>query len=99
MAEGISLAVRRVLDTEDIEGLFPLGAPMDEYQREAGLVAEAVQGLISHRRGAPISVDEVAEILQDVWCRSFGPFLAEDLAKRSAGLRRAATEILRVVRS
>lgn len=97
MAEGISQIVRGVLNREDIEALLSLGAPPDEYDREAELVGQRVEGLLASRPERPLSKGEVADVLRDVWNKTFGPFSQEELAKRESAFRQAASEIIRLV--
>jgi len=97
MAEGILQIVRQVLNLEDIEGLLSLGAPPDEYDREAQLVGQKVQDFLASRPERPLSGGEVADALRDVWNETFGPFSQEELAKREAAFSRAAAEIIRLV--
>lgn len=49
MTEATSQIVRQVLSREDIKGLLSLGAPPDEYHREAELVVQTLQSLLSTR--------------------------------------------------
>ena len=97
MAEGISQIVRQALNREDVEGLLSLGAPPDEYEREAELVGQAIERLVSDQPGLAVSPDQVIGALKDVWNRTFGPFSEEDSASREAAFRRVATEIIRTV--
>jgi hypothetical protein len=97
MVDGIGEIVRRVVNREDIEGLLSLGAPPDEYDREAELVARAVRQMLLQAPGLHLSTDQVVGALQDVWSRTFGPYSEADLARRDRAFRRAATEIIRAL--
>lgn len=99
MAEGISQIVQQVLNREDIEGLLSLGAPHDEYEGEAEKVAQAIQHMLLNTGELHLSSDRVAGALREVWARAFGPYSEEDLAKREAAFRRAATQIIRALES
>jgi hypothetical protein len=97
MDERILRIVQDVLNREDIEGLLTLGAPPGEYDAEAQLVGERIEGFVSNQPGATLSTENVLRTLEEVWTRMFGPFYEADLAKRKPALRRAATEIVRLV--
>ena len=79
--------VQEVLNQEDIEGLRQLGAPEDEYMHEA-------QEIVSQLGQREVSEEDLATVVQKVWARSFGPFTAEDVEKRSPVFRQVAHQIL-----
>ncbi len=54
--------VKSVLDEMDVEGLFSIGAPKDEYNAEANTIAEAIL------RGRQVTPD----LIRDVWLYWFG---------------------------
>jgi hypothetical protein len=77
-----------VLRELDVEGFLALGAPDDEYDSEARVIAERASKLRS------ITVEEAAEIVATVWNEYFGPFAAADLEMRRAAIAEAARRIV-----
>ncbi|PYV31523.1 MAG: hypothetical protein DMG22_16410 [Acidobacteria bacterium] len=96
-AERIKRAVQSALDREDMEGLLALGAPADEYEPEAQLVADAINILSEDACRVPPTASQLLESLRQVWQRMFGPFSQQDLAKREPALRRVAADIVRAL--
>ena len=88
----LTLAVRGILTEEDVEGLMQAGAPPDEYEAEAALIAGRIARL-------PQVVDEVSvlEIVTEECLRSFGPFDSDQLARRRETYARIARRILMVL--
>ena len=82
--------VLRVLNEEDIEGLRASGAPIDEYEAEARMIADAIGQLCQEE----LEVDRVMAIVSDICSRMFGPFDEEQLRRRQPIYRRVAERIL-----
>ena len=80
--------VRELLRSEDIEGLISMGAPADEYDSEAEMVAERVQRAESVAWNGRLARDEVIAILASVWKEMF------DLSDRELAPRRDAFETI-----
>ena len=76
--------IRGLLRHEDIEGLLSMGAPDDEYESEAEMIAdrigEAEQKALSHR----LTWAEVENIIASVWKEMF------ELSDEDARLRQGA---------
>ena len=85
-----STTVVRALNDEDVEGLLAAGAPGDEYEAEARLIAEALE----HLPETDFVVDRVTLIVADVCNRMFGPFNDDEMRARSAVYRRVAERIV-----
>jgi hypothetical protein len=82
--------VHAALKAEDIEGLLKLGAPSDEYSREAQSISLALNRLAA----ATVTEEELVDIFREVWVRSFGPFSEEQLRTRFPAFRQASRLIL-----
>ena len=80
--------IKSVLDHEDIEGLFALQCPPDEYDGEASLIESAVAKATNFGK-QKIGVEAVEAIINDVWNSQFGPFDPEDLNRRRSEAREA----------
>ncbi|MGO9271571.1 MAG: hypothetical protein ACLQOO_15130 [Terriglobia bacterium] len=89
--------ILEILDDEDIEGLIALGAPLDEYEREAELIAAAMGDSGSTEPGASVLRDEAKAIIRRVWGERFGPFSDEDLATRDLAFERVAAKVVRLL--
>lgn len=83
-------AVLRILTQEDIEGLLVAGAPADEYETEAQMIAAA----LGRVRRSDLILDDVTTIVTDVCSRMFGPFDDEQLRRRQPIYRRVAQRLL-----
>jgi hypothetical protein len=83
-------AVLLILNNEDIEGLLATGAPADEYETEAEMIAQLVDRLAEHE----VSLDRVTGIVAGVCGRMFGPFDEDELHRRRPGYRRVARQIV-----
>jgi hypothetical protein len=79
-----------ILQKEDVEGLLNLGAPKDEYSREAAEIHAALEAIDEN----DVTSDGVAAVVMNVWERSFGPFSPDDLQKRSPVLQQVVQYIL-----
>jgi hypothetical protein len=82
--------VQETLNSEDIEGLFELGAPGDEYSHEAEGITAALTDISENE----LTEDKLASVVRGVWIRSFGPFSEMDIEKRSHAFRQVAHRIL-----
>lgn len=80
--------IEEALRAQDVEGLLELGAPRDEYAHEAARIAESVG-----EPGSEPTEDQLAATIQDVCVASFGPFSADQLAKRLPVYRHIAREL------
>lgn len=81
--------IREVLNREDIEGLIALGAPEDEYDMEAEMIANAVA-----RHESSLDEMSLAAMVREVWIKSFSPFSEEGLSKRQPAFIRVARRVL-----
>lgn len=80
--------IQRILDEEDIESLLRAGAPSDEYETEARLIAQAVGQL--HE----LTEEHLTTAVANTWREMFGPFSEEQFRLRHAAFRRVARRIL-----
>lgn len=80
----------RALDEEDIEGLLRLGAPPDEYEEEARVIADTLARFSPQE----LVLDRVTTVVADVCSRMFGPFDDEQLRRRQPVYRQVAQRIL-----
>jgi hypothetical protein len=83
-------AVLSLLNNEDIEGLLASGAPADEYESEAAMIAQAVERLTEDE----LDLERVTRIVADVCGQMFGPFGDDDLRLRWPGYQRVAKRII-----
>jgi len=81
--------VHRALDEADVEGLLQLGAPSDEYQPEAEMIANRLRATDAYP-----SEDAVTAIVADVCREMFGAFDEKQSALRMPTYRRVAKRIL-----
>ena len=73
--------VEDLLREHDIEGIIQIGAPKDEYDTEAQMIAQRIQDVES-RHGRKANQQEVVEIIRGVWAEMFS--LGEpELTKRA----------------
>ena len=82
--------IKAALDSEDPEGLLAVGAPGDEYESEASLI----EGRIAKVAADKVNVDQIADIVAEVWNSQFGPFDAENLNKRRQVFSSVARKIV-----
>jgi len=71
--------INELLRCEDIEGLLSMGAPNDEYESEAEMIADRV-GEAEKKTTDKITREEVENIVATVWKEMFG--LSDVLAQR-----------------
>jgi hypothetical protein len=81
-----------VLNAADVEGLFRLGAPSDEYTSEAQMISEAIAQLGE----SELTQEGLEAVVRNVWVRMFGPFSEEQVNKRGNALSHVAREILKL---
>ena len=91
MAPPSLATVQRILDEEDLEGLLAMGAPKDEYETEAQMIANALAGLTPEQ----LTLERVTHVVSAVWEQEFGPFEGEFARKLVPICRRVAERILR----
>jgi len=89
MTQVTSDSVLRILTEEDVEGLLAVGAPPDEYDSEAAMIAQAVIRL----GDAATTENAVLEVVTEVCTRMFGPFDAEQVRQRRDTYVRIARRI------
>ena len=58
--------VQRALDAEDIEGVLAMGAPADEYESEARMIAGRLRTLEDD-----LSEDAIVAVIESVWTERF----------------------------
>ena len=75
--------INELLRHEDIEGLLSMGAPDDEYESEAKMIADRF-GEAEMRSGAKITREEAENIVAAVWMEMFS------LSDGDAGRRKEA---------
>jgi len=74
--------INKLLRLEDIERLLSIGAPDDEYESEAKMIADRV---VEHQAsGGEIATEEVASIIAGVWKEMFELSDDELLLRREA---------------
>ena len=71
--------INELLRYEDIEGLLSMGAPNDEYETEAEMIADRV-GEAEERTSDKITPKEVENIVAAVWMEMFG--LSDERARQ-----------------
>jgi hypothetical protein len=81
--------IREVLNSEDIEGLLKVGAPADEYESEAQMIATAIK----QTSESEVTEEQLSRIVRRVWAEMFGPFSEGEIEKRSAAFRQVARKI------
>jgi hypothetical protein len=82
--------IREVLNSVDIEGLLQVGAPADEYESEAQMIATA----ISQTSESDLTEERLLHVIRRVWTEMFGPFSDEEIKKRDAVFLQVARQIL-----
>ena len=82
--------INQVLRDEDIEGFIGLGAPPDEYESEADMIA----GAIASEDQSKLTEGRITDVIRTVWAKMFGPFSEEELGKREDAFRRVARCVL-----
>jgi len=82
--------IRHALNDEDPENLLKLGAPDDEYQTEADMIAN----LLANVPPADRTLERVVAIIAGVWRHMFA-LSPEALKVRGSMFQRVAERILR----
>jgi hypothetical protein len=59
--------IDELLRTHDIEGLIEIGAPEDEYNSEAKMIAERIGAAEWRTHPQKLSVARIREIIRNVW--------------------------------
>lgn len=85
-----NIQIQQILNEEDVEGLLGAGAPPDEYESEARLIAEA----FGQAREPRLTEGNLMTVIENTWREMFGPFSEEQLQLRHAAFRRIAQRIL-----
>jgi len=84
------LQIQQVLNDEDIEGLLQAGAPTDEYETEARMIAEA----ITQAHESKLTEERLTSVVRSTWAEMFGPFSGDQLRKREAAFQRVARRVM-----
>ncbi len=76
--------INELLRFHDIEGLLSMGAPGDEYESEARMIADRVDESKHRTPDDKVTKEEVAAIIASIWREMFG--LSDDqlLLRREA---------------
>lgn len=82
--------IQHALMAEDVEGLLALGAPDDEYFREA----DAIASVLSSMSAEQITLSSIVTVISNVWSKYFGPFMPEDISKRTSAFQNIAQRLL-----
>ena len=85
--------INELLRHEDIEGLISMGAPNDEYESEAEMIADRLgeaELKAAHRR---ITRGETEKIIREIWREMFD-LSDEQLRQRQAAFEAIATRLL-----
>ena len=64
--------INELLRFEDIEGLLSMGAPDDEYESEAEMIADRIGDADGISTDHKVTRDEVENIIAGVWIEMFG---------------------------
>lgn len=83
-------SINALLCERDIEGLIELGAPLDEYESEAKIIAEAVSDLTVEQR----TEENILAIVTVVWAKYF-ELSPNELELRLPNLKDLAAQIAR----
>lgn len=82
--------IQQVLNDEDIEGLLQVGAPSDEYEAEARMIAEA----ITQAHESKLTEEHLTAVVRRTWAEMFGPFSEDQLRRREAAFQRVARRVM-----
>ena len=81
--------INDLLIQEDVEGFIELGAPQDEYESEAALIAAAILQLKENER----TEDAILSVMAIIWMNNFN--LGDDeMQLRLPALQRVAQAIV-----
>lgn len=81
--------INRFLIDEDIEGFIELGAPTDEYESEAEVIAQTLADLPD----GEYSYENVVSIISLIWGKYFNIY-DNELKLRMPGIERVAKQII-----
>jgi hypothetical protein len=84
------LHIKAAIDSEDPEGLIAMGAPTDEYESEASVIEAQIAKVAADK----VNVEQITDIVAEVWNSQFGPFDAGDLNKRRHAFSTVARKIV-----
>ena len=84
--------IDELLRTHDIEGLIDIGAPKDEYNSEAKMIADRIGTAEWRVHPQKLSVAQIKEIIRGVWAEMFS-LGEEDLRKRDYGFDEIAKKL------
>jgi hypothetical protein len=76
--------IGELLRHEDVEGLLSMGAPDDEYESEAKMIADRIGEAESKAVKQTLTREEVENIIASVWGQMFG------MSDERAGYRQRA---------
>ena len=82
--------VNELLIQEDVEGFIELGAPRDEYESEAALIAAAILQLKENEQ----TEDAILSVMAIIWMNNFN-LDDDEMQQRIPALRRIAQEIFK----
>jgi hypothetical protein len=82
--------IQQVLNDEDIEDLLQAGAPSDEYEAEARVIAEA----IAQTHESKLTEEVLTAVVKSTWAEMFGPFSEDQIRQRKAAFQRVARRLM-----
>jgi len=85
--------IDELLRTHDIEGLIEIGAPEDEYNSEAKMIAERIGTAEWRVCPQKLSLAQIKEIIRNVWVEMFG-LDEEVLGKREDAFEEIAKRLV-----
>lgn len=87
--EALASKIKHILRDEDIEGLIETGAPEDEYDSEASIIAMEIASLGRDQATLP----NFTAIIAAIWAKAFN-LDGEGIGKRIAAFQRVASKLL-----
>ena len=87
-AERFRAAVKRIIDSADLEGLLSLGCPEDEYDPEIDRITARIIGRPS------LSAQAIEDVIYDVWNEMFGPLIERRKSAYRKDFRSIAAALL-----
>ncbi|MGA2856369.1 MAG: hypothetical protein ABSE40_05840 [Candidatus Sulfotelmatobacter sp.] len=85
--------INELLRHEDIEGLLSMGAPDDEYESEAEMIADRIGEAEENTPNHRIAREEVEHIVAAVWTEMFD-LSDEDARKRQEAFASIAARLV-----
>jgi hypothetical protein len=82
--------IQQILNDEDVEALLQAGAPTDEYETEARMIAEA----ITQAQESKLTEERLTSVVRSTWAEMFGSFSEDQLRKREAAFQRVARRVI-----